>query len=71
MSIPSPTYMLEVIANPEGGEEDTEVDCDSDSDYEDTMEGTTGSTWKDTRSRSGKEPEHGTAAALPTGAFST
>lgn len=54
-----------------GGEEDSEVDCDSDSDYEDSMEGTTDPVWEDTRSRSGKEPESVMAATLPTGAFST
>ena len=46
-------------------------DCDSDSDYEDMMEGTASSIPEDTGSHLGWEFEPTMATVLSTGAFST
>ena len=67
MNISHLTHGFEVT----GGVKDSGDDCDSDSDYEDMMEGIGDSTREDTGSRLGRESEPTMAAVLSTGAFST
>ena len=71
-NIPHSTQMLQVIRDPRGsGAEDPEGEYDSDSDYEDTVEGTPASTQEDTGCDSKREPKPGVSATLTTGAFPT
>ena len=53
------------------GVKDSGDDCDSDSDYEDTVEGTTHSIPVDAGGYSGQESEPKIDAVLSAGAFST
>jgi len=66
------TKMPQVIRDPrKGGAEYSEDECDSDSDYEDVMEGTIASAREDPGSHSEQESKPGLAATLSTGAFPT
>ena len=71
-SVPHSTKALQVIRDRRGdGTEDPESECDSDSDYENTDEGTPVSTQEDTECDSKEEPKPGASATLATGAFPT
>jgi len=64
--------MFQVINDPRGGRaEHPEDECDSDSDYEDIVDGTPVSTEEDTACDSKQESKPGTPATLATGAFPT
>ena len=67
MNISHLTYRFEVT----GVVKDSGDDCDSDSDYEDMMEGMGDSSREVTGSHLGRESEPTMAAVLSTGAFST
>ena len=69
---PHYTKMPQVFRDPrKGGAEYSEDECDSDSDYEDVMEGTPTSAREGTGSRSGQESKPGLAVTLSAGAFPT
>ena len=60
-----------MVIDPECGAEDSGDDCDSDSDYEDSTEGTTHCIQEHTRDHFGPEFESAPPAVLSVGAFST
>jgi len=66
------TQMPQVTRDPRrGGTEYLEDECDSDSDYEDMVEGMTALALEDTESHSEQESKPGPAVTLSTGALPT